>query len=525
MESKNLAGGGSAGAAPRRSRVAIILPVGVAALTLGLVLWTAWPTVRPVRRVEVTQAVFERTSGEGGAAAGVVQAEESAPVGRGVTVQAAGWLEAEPFYVACTALADGVVESIDVLEGDLVEAGQVVARLVSEDSELKLSRAEAELAAARAELASGEAELAAARTGWDEPVERERAVEAGRAALAESEAELAQLPSLIESAEATRVRLAEEAARTEEARQSGAATDLEVIVARQRAAAQRAEVASLEARRGILSARVERLRAELRAAERHLDLLVEEKLALESARAAVARASAAVARAETARDEAALELSRMTIRAPIGGYVQRRLKLVGDKVMLGMDSPHSAHLVHLYDPERLQVRVDVPLADASHVFVGQRCEVVVEVLPDRVFGGQVLRTTHEADLQKNTLEIKVKVENPSPMLRPEMLTRVKFLPRGGSAGAPAGPGANAPGRVLAPAAAIDNAGGSARVWAVTDRRGGRGVVHPIPVQRVGEEDGWVTVSGAVRAGSLLVVSPEGLRDGQAVQVDRGEGGR
>ena len=54
----------------------------------------------------------------------------------------------------------------------------------------------------------------------------------------------------------------------------------------------------------------------------------------------------------------------MTITAPISGYVQRRLKAPGDKVMPGGDNPGSAHVLSLYDPKKLQVRVDVPLADA-----------------------------------------------------------------------------------------------------------------------------------------------------------------
>ena len=87
----------------------------------------------------------------------------------------------------------------------------------------------------------------------------------------------------------------------------------------------------------------------------------------------------------------------------MAGNVLRRLKGPGDKVMLGMDDPHSSHVVHLYDPGALQVRVDVPLADAAQVGVGQACEVVVDILPDEIFAGEVTRVTHEADLQKEHL--------------------------------------------------------------------------------------------------------------------------
>ncbi|MCL4742013.1 MAG: efflux RND transporter periplasmic adaptor subunit [Phycisphaerales bacterium] len=501
--------------APRRSKVAVIVPLAVGALTLLVIAWSAWPTVRPVRTVRVTQAVFERAQEPRDR---TVAGDRHAGAGRvGTAVQAPGWLEAEPYYVAAAALADGVVEHIDALEGDRVSAGQVIARLVSIDAELRLSSAEAELAVAEAELALAEAELRAAETDWSEPVERERAVEAGRASLAESEAEIAQLPSLIAAARATLVQHEEELSRAERSRAGQAATELEVIVARQRAEAQRATVESLEATAPLLAARSERLRADLRAAERNLALRIEERRRLDAARASVDKARGAVGRARSARDEAALELERMVIRAPIDGFVQRRLKAPGDKVVRMMDDPHSGHIALLYDPDRLQVRVDVPLADASHLFVGQRCEVVVEVLPDRTFEGEVLRITHEADLQKNTLQAKVRVIDPSPLLRPEMLTRVRFLPRGETARQGAAEPTDGPGRIRVPADALHAHRGGVRVWTVTDRRGDRGVVRPAHVQRESESDGWAVVSGPVQPGALLVVDADGLRDGQRVR--------
>jgi len=494
----------------------------VFALTVGVVGWTAWPTLRPVRKVHVTQAVFDRAVAEP-----TVEADRRASAAAGGrTVQAAGWLEAEPYVVACAALADGVIETIEALEGDPVQRGEVVARLVSEDSELRLARAEAALAGARGELALAQAELHAAQTDWDEPVERERAVEAGRAALAEGEAEVAQLPSLIAAERATLVRLQEELSRAEESAARGAATDIEVIIARQRVEALRATVESLEARRPMLEARADRLRAELRAAERNLTLRVAERRRLDAATAGLAMAQAAVDRAAVARDEAALELERMTIRAPIDGYVQRRLKAPGDKVVRNMDDPHSAHVMLLYDPAQVQARVDVPLADASQVVVGQRCEVVVEVLPDQKFEGETLRVTHEADLQKNTLQVKVRVLDPSPLLRPEMLTRVKFLPPGAAPGSGAQHGEGGPlSPMLVPPGALTETGGATRVWAVRDRRGDVGVVRPVPVRVLGDADGWVSVSGTINPGELLVLDAGGLAAGDRVRITRGaEGG-
>ncbi len=501
-------------AATRGRRLAIVAPVGVGLATLGVVAWSAWPMLRPARAVSVTQVVFDP-------ATAVVNdgADADADARRDVpTVQAAGWLEAEPYYVAATALADGVVEEINVLAGEYVEQGAVVARLVAADSELRLRQAEAVVADKEAELRLARAELAAAERNWAEPVELERGVETARAALAEARAELEQLPALVAGARATVTRLQEEYERVEATQQARASAAIELIIARQRYVAQQAEVEALEKRRPLLAARVERLAAELRAAERHLALRIEDRRRLESARAAGAAAEAEVARARAERDVALLELDRMVIRAPISGYVQRRLKAPGDKVVRMMDVRHSAHLVHLYDPHRLQVRVDVPLADAAHVYPGQACEVVVEVLPDRVFRGEVLRSTHEADLQKNTLEFKVKVIDPDPVLRPEMLTRVKFLPPGGGVTADGGGGDTAEARVLIPVATLDERGERPRVWVVTDRRAARGVLRPVAVELLGQREGWLVVRGALAAGALVTPDFAEAAAGETVEI-------
>ena len=497
----------------------VLIPGFVLLATAATILWSAKPLLMPAREVRVAQAVFDRS------AVAVQHAADTTSRARNVpTVQAAGWLEAEPYIVACTALADGVVESIHVLEGEYIEAGAVVAKLVAADSQLRVKRAEADFADSRAALTHAQAELAAATANWDEPIELERVVETRQAALAEAQAELAQLPSLVASAKATLARLEEEYKQVEGLERRQASTAIEVVIARQRVEMQRAEVRAVEARGPILEARADRLKADVRAAKRDLSLRITDRRRVDTAKAATASAEAAVMRAEAQRDEAKLELDRMVIRAPISGYVQRRLKTPGDKVMLGMDGTHSAHLVHLYDPSRIQVRVDVPLADAAHVYVGQPCEVVVEVLPDRVFRGKVLRSTHEADLQKNTLQFKVQVIDPDPVLRPEMLTRVKFLPRGTSSESPGRPSQSNNSRVLVPRAAVDNTGDQPRVWVVTNRRADRGDLIPVPVQVVEARGEWLLVSGDVHAGAIIAIDFSGAQPGERVAIHREQTG-
>src|SRR5690606_26056403 len=103
--------------------------------------------------------------------------------------------------------------------------------------------------------------------------------------------------------------------------------------------------------------------------------------------------------------------------------VLRLHAMPGQKRMLGMDDENSSTIAILYDPAKLQVRVDVPLADAAGLKIGQKVRIHCGLLPDREFQGEVTRISGEADLQRNTLQAKVRIVDPVEELRPEMLCR------------------------------------------------------------------------------------------------------
>jgi ribosomal protein S28E/S33 len=129
----------------------------------------------------------------------------------------------------------------------------------------------------------------------------------------------------------------------------------------------------------------------------------------------------------------------------------------------------------------------------------------------------VTRITHEADLQKNTLQIKVQVLDPSPLLKPEMLTRVRFL--GSQAGSE--PASAQAARVRVPESCVQ----AGRVWVVRHRNGTRGEAQSAAVQVVDRgEDGLVTVEGPLHVGDLLVRQPAGLQSGQPVRIQNETGG-
>lgn len=482
-----------------RWRTRVLLPGVVFGVTGVVLLWAAWDSLWPSVPVRVVPAVVK--AGSGGSAPGAV------------TVQAPGWIEADPFAVAVSALADGVVEDVLVLEGQSVGKGQVVARLVSEDARLALAQAEALVGQREAELLVAEAALTAAQQDWDHPVELTRKLATAEAALRARRAELERWPAELAAAEALGSYLEAEHRRVTPLHEAGQASDIEFIRARQQSLEQQAVVASTRARQPILEAQIAAAEAEVRAAEENLRLRIADRRALDEARAAVAQGRATRAEAQARRDEARLRLERMEVRSPVDGVVMVRLAAPGSKLMLGGDNPQSAQVLRVYDPRKVQARVDVPLADAAKVGVGQRAEVVVDVLPDRVFHGQVTRIVNEADIQKNTLQVKVAIEDPTPEIKPEMLARARFL-----AAVEASAGGGSEQRVFVPEALVQRgAGGDVHVW-VADQGRNVAVLRVVVVGRARNGE-WIEIESGLQPGDRLIAGPPAdLADGDRIRV-------
>lgn len=161
--------------APRPRRRAYMLVACVATATTALLLVAAGSSFRPIPTVQARPVIFDEHSEQAVVPDGVPAARTTK------TIQAPGWLEADPYSVAAAALTDGVIEEILALEGDRVVRGQPVARLIRADAELALGAAEAELLAAQAAVRTARAALVAAETEWNEPVERVRALGVARA--------------------------------------------------------------------------------------------------------------------------------------------------------------------------------------------------------------------------------------------------------------------------------------------------------------------------------------------------------
>lgn len=307
-------------------------------------------------------------------------ATESNTGGR-LLFQASGWIEPDPLPMRATALTDGVVDEVHVLEGQLVKRGDLLATLIDIDALLERDNMAASLDETKAMF---DAHCVGTQVSLHQMEIEKAGLEADRADADEASDKLRRIESLPPNAVPETERIA---ARFDNTRKAAA------VIAR-------------EARIGEIAQDLNRIAYEI--------LAIQSKIKME----------------EIKLVQAELALSRTRIHAPSDARVLELFAAPGQKKMIGMDDMESATIAMLYDPSRLQVRVDVPLADASGLSVGQHANIRCNLLPDQVFKGEVTRITGAADLQRNTLQAKVRILDPDEKLRPEMLSRVEFLDTG-----------------------------------------------------------------------------------------------
>ena len=384
------------------------------------------------------------------------------PVAGRLLFQASGWVEPDPQPIKVTALTDGFIDQVNVLEGAAVKEGEVIATLIEIDSRLAKE-------AAAAEVEMLEADLAALTTG----IETNRfKLDAERADLQSSEADAAEAADRLGRYE----RMV-----------GGSVPETERITARFENSRRQAAVLAGQAR--------------IKEIEQDLKRLAFEITSM--------KAKNAAARAKLAK--ATLAHERTRIVAPLDGRVLRLLAVPGQKKMVAMDEVDSSTVVILYDPAKLQVRVDVPLADAAGLSVGQQVRIRCNLLPDEIFNGEVTRLSGEADLQRNTLQAKVRVINPAAKLRPEMLCRAEFLDTATTPNPVGSPAANVGNlAVFVPDSAISDGA----VWVCdpdTKRVNRRAIVSTAETR-----EGYRRLESGIRPGEWIVREPAGLREGQRV---------
>jgi len=484
-------------APPTRVWSRYVMPAALILGLLGVIAWAARDSLLPARDVTVMPVVFSE---------GAVKTE-GAPL-----FKAAGWVEPRPTAVQATALAEGVVERLSVIEGQRVEKGQEVARLIDRDAELALEEAKVEVELRQAELASAQAALEAAQTTLAHPVQLEAELAEAEAMLARAQNELAALPLQIQAAEAKLLLGRQDYEGKREASDAVSGRSLQ---------RSKSELDAGQAMLDELLKKQPRIEREANAQERRrdalqkrLELKTDETRALAEAKAAIAVAQARVHHAQIAVGQAQLRYDRMSVVAPADGIVLALVAQPGKRVMgqSAVGEPEASTVLTLYDPDRLQVRADVRLEDVLKVQLGQRVQIETPSA-GKPLAGEVLAITSLTDIQKNTLQVKVTIENPPDRVKPEMLVQVTFLAPKSDADDEA---ASKKMRVFVPRSLVETGEHGTSVW-VADLTAG--VARKKPVQLgAALPGGLVEVDGLTPADKLIVGGREGLNDGERIRV-------
>lgn len=404
---------------PRQPRMAprtpwmtrYVLPSG---LVLGFAMMAAWSVRGSLARATPVTVVPVLTS------TGVAIAADT-PLFR-----SAGWIEPRPTPTFVTAIAEGVVERLLVVEGQEVQEGDPVAELIKRDAELSVENADADLALKTANLASTSAHLDAARAYWKEPIERQAVLAEAEATLAKVRTDLSRLPALVTAATA---KLSQSQRELESKRGAESAVPkIAIERVRSEVAVGTALIEELTAQEAALQNEVVAISKRRDILQRQLELRIEEQRRLKDAEAQYDAAAAQVRQAEASLGAARLKLQRMTVRATVSGKVLSLIARPGSRLM-GFERASladSSTVISMYEPDRLQIRADVRLENVPLVREGQFVRIETPALPGPI-SGTVLALTSLTDIQKNTLQVKIAIDNPPAVLKPEMLVEATFL--------------------------------------------------------------------------------------------------
>ena len=116
------------------------------------------------------------------------------------------------------------------------------------------------------------------------------------------------------------------------------------------------------------------------------------------------------------------------IRAPIAGTILERNVETGEFVTNGFvgDKGAKGYVVSLADLDDLQVELDVNQSDFAKIQATQTAWVVTDAYPDRKYEARIVEISPEANRQKGTVQVKVRILHPDNYLRPEMNASVAF---------------------------------------------------------------------------------------------------
>jgi len=226
----------------------------------------------------------------------------------------------------------------------------------------------------------------------------------------------------------------------------------------------------------------------------------------------IARARGQLLQAQGAEAYAKSQLDATVIRAPVTGTILERTAEKGELVTAqfasGAAGGPQGEVVALADLNDLQVELDIAQDDFSKLSRDQKGVVTTDAFPDRKYDGQIAEISPEADRQKATVQIKVKILNPDSYLRPDMNATVKFL-----AEPKQQTGNSQPAGVFVPTTAVRDRDGKKVVFLAYN---GKALMRQ--VQILAQRSGGLLVSGLNGGEDVITAGPADLKDGAKIKI-------
>ena len=220
---------------------------------------------------------------------------------------------------------------------------------------------------------------------------------------------------------------------------------------------------------------------------------------------------AQVEQAKGTVDYAQTQLDNTVIRAPVAGTILERNVERGEFVTTGFvgDKGAKGYVVSLADLNDLQVELDINQNDFAKLGPSQPGIVTTDAYPDRKYKGVIQEISPEANRQKATVQVKVKVLNPDEYLRPEMNATVAFYSEQKASAS------NTPAKALITVPASAVRGDS--VYVVVD---GKAVRRNVKIAGTTSQGAQVE-RGLIGGEDLIANPPADLKEGHRVRPKQG----
>lgn len=185
-------------------------------------------------------------------------------------------------------------------------------------------------------------------------------------------------------------------------------------------------------------------------------------------------------------------IKNITLYSPATGYITDRKAFPQLKIMPDTD------LYTIVDLSRVWIMADVFEYEATNIRLGEAARVSLQALPGRTFNARIDYLQPQVDPMTRTLKVRLNMDNPGLMLKPDMYADVEFRE-------------TLPSKLTVPAEAVLDAGERKTVF--IDR--GNGFFEPRQVKTGGRDGNRIQILSGLSGGERIVVSGNFLIDSES----------